>query len=130
MDQICELANGFETTVLGRHVVVKPWIHFIAGDTSGHNNIIEQYNSSNAKYPYHDCTCSLDELCNPHPQCKLMTMENYNRAKSGNSLHEFSLHDIDNAFSNVPFADTVHGMFGCVQLKCSMSVAMASCNII
>jgi hypothetical protein len=113
-DQIRELANGFATTVLGRRVIVKPWIHCITGDTSGHNNIIGQYNSSNAKYPYRDCKCSLDQLSNPSPQCQLVTMANYNIAKSEKCLHEFSLHDINNAFSKLPFADIVHGMFGCV----------------
>jgi hypothetical protein len=98
-NQIRGLANGFTTTVLGRHVIVKPWIHFIACDTSGHNNIIGQYNSSNAKYPYRDCKCSLDKLSNPHPQCQLITMANYNYSKSTNCLHDFSLHDINNAFS-------------------------------
>jgi hypothetical protein len=113
-DQIRGLANGFATTVLGRHVIVKQWIHFIAGDTSGHNNIIGQCNSSNAKYPYRDCKCSLDQLSNPRPQCQLITMANYNCAKSTNCLHDFSLHDIKNAFSSLPFASIVHGMFGCV----------------
>jgi hypothetical protein len=27
------------------------------------------------------------------------------------------LHDINNAFSNLPFAEIVHGMFGCVPAK-------------
>jgi len=41
--QIDALSAGFETTIMGQHVTVKPWIHFIAGDTSGHNNIVGQY---------------------------------------------------------------------------------------
>ena len=32
--------GGFWTEVMGRHVCVKLWIHFIAGDTSGHNNLL------------------------------------------------------------------------------------------
>jgi hypothetical protein len=50
-------------------------------------------------------------------QCQLITMANYNIAKSANCLHKFSLHDINNAFSNLPFVDIVHGMFGCVPAK-------------
>jgi hypothetical protein len=31
--------GGIWTEVMGRRVCVKLWIHFIAGDTSGHNNL-------------------------------------------------------------------------------------------
>lgn len=51
-DQICDLSKGFKTTVLGRQVTIKPWVHFIAGDTSGHNNLVGQFNSSSAMFPY------------------------------------------------------------------------------
>jgi len=51
-DQICSLQHGFDTMVLGQRVTIKPWIHFIAGDTSGHNNLVGQYNSSSAMFPY------------------------------------------------------------------------------
>jgi hypothetical protein len=36
--------GGFWTEVMGRGVCVKLWIHFIAGDTSGHNNLVGQMN--------------------------------------------------------------------------------------
>jgi hypothetical protein len=29
---------------MGRHVFVKLWLHFIAGDTSGHNNLVGHMN--------------------------------------------------------------------------------------
>jgi hypothetical protein len=32
--------GGFWPEVMGRCVCVKLWIHFIAGDTSGHNNLV------------------------------------------------------------------------------------------
>ena len=46
-DQIRDLNHdgGFQTYILGKLVTVKLWIHFIAGDTSGHNNLVGQYNS-------------------------------------------------------------------------------------
>ena len=49
-DQIENLNKfgGFHSYILGKKVTVKTWIHFIAGDTSGHNNFIGQYNSSKA----------------------------------------------------------------------------------
>ncbi len=46
-DQIEKLNKfgEFHTYILGKKVTVKTWIHFIAGDTSGHNNLIGKYNS-------------------------------------------------------------------------------------
>jgi hypothetical protein len=41
-DQILELSYGFHTVVLGQSVTIKPWIHFIAGDTLGPNNLVGQ----------------------------------------------------------------------------------------
>ncbi len=32
--------GGFWTEVMGKKVCVKVWIHFITGDTSGHNNLV------------------------------------------------------------------------------------------
>ena len=112
--QIDALSAGFETTIMGQHVTVKPWIHFIAGDTSGHNNIVGQYNSSSATFPYRDCKCTCDQLSDIIPDCSLLTMEEYTDAKESGTLSQFSLHDIDNAFIGLPFADLTHGIFGCV----------------
>ncbi len=36
--------GGFWTEVMGRRVFVKLWIHFIAGDTSGPNNLVGHMN--------------------------------------------------------------------------------------
>jgi hypothetical protein len=116
-DQILDLSNGFDTVVLGRQVTIKPWIHFIAGDTSGHNNLIGQYNSSSATHPYRDCSCLLAQMSDPIAPCRLITLSDFNEAKQGNKLADFSLHDIDNAFEHIPFGDLKHGIFGCVPAK-------------
>jgi hypothetical protein len=60
---------------VGRKVCVKVWIHFITGDTSGHNNLVGHMNASNMKYAYRDCKCQLHELSDPRPKCKLVTLE-------------------------------------------------------
>jgi hypothetical protein len=36
--------GDFWTEVMGRHVCVKLWIHFITCDTSGHNNLVGHMN--------------------------------------------------------------------------------------
>ena len=117
-DQIENLnkLGGFHTYILGKKKEddSKKWIHFIAGDTSGHNNLIGQYNSSNALQPYRDFHCLLEELSNPSPKCALITIEEYNFAKQAEIIHAYSLHSFDNAFDKTPFADQVHGIFGCV----------------
>ena len=113
-DQLRQLASGFEAVVLGKLVTIKPWIHFIAGDTSGHNNIVGQYNSSSASFPYRDCMCTKSQLCDSVPQCKLITLSDYAFHKKHSSLHQMSLHDINNSFIDLAFGDPVHGVFGCV----------------
>jgi hypothetical protein len=113
-DQLRQLASGFEAVVLGKQVTIKPWIHFIAGDTSGHNNIVGQFNSSSASFPYRDCMCTKSQLCNPVPQCALIKLSDYACHKQNTSLHQMSLHDINNSFIDLPFGDPVHGVFGCV----------------
>ncbi len=42
--------GGFWTEVMGRCVCVKTWIHFIAGDTSGHNNLVGHKNGGWPKF--------------------------------------------------------------------------------
>ncbi len=46
--------GGFwtEVMVMGRRVRVKLWIHFIAGDTSGHNNLVGHMNGGWPKFIY------------------------------------------------------------------------------
>jgi len=111
-NQIQQLSNGFQTTVMGKFVTVKPWIHFIAGDTSGHNNIAGQYNSSYATFPYRDCKCTCQQLADTTANCTLTKMDDYLKAKQNNCLNQFSIHDIDNAFIGLPFGDLKHGLFG------------------
>jgi hypothetical protein len=49
--------GGSWTEVMGRHVCVKIWIHFIAGDTSGHNNLVGHMNEERPRFIYQDCKC-------------------------------------------------------------------------
>jgi hypothetical protein len=44
----------------------------------------------------------------------LISIEEYNFSKHAEILHVYSLHAFDNAFDKTPFADQVHGLFGCV----------------
>ncbi len=76
-NQIIKIHNGggFWTEVMGRRVYVKLWIHSIAGDTSGHNNIVGHMNGGRPKYIYPDCKCLFEDLSSPIPNCHLITSE-------------------------------------------------------
>ena len=86
---LCNISNegGFDLVVLGHDVRVKVWIHFITGDTSGHNNLVGHMNGSNMKYPYHDCKCELHELSESRPKCKLVTLDEIRNAFKNNIKH-------------------------------------------
>jgi hypothetical protein len=51
-NQIIEIheEGDFWTEVMGRRVCVKLWILFIAGDTSGHNNLLGHMNGCQPKF--------------------------------------------------------------------------------
>jgi hypothetical protein len=55
-DQISKIQNdaGFWTVVMGQRVLVVVWIHFIAGDTSGHNNIFGHMNGGKPTFTWRD----------------------------------------------------------------------------
>jgi len=90
---------------MGRNVCVKVWIHFITGDTSGHNNLVGHMNASNMKYPYLDCKCQLHDS-DPRPKCKLVTLEEIRDAhKTPNGAASLLKKAIKNAFDNVWFGD-------------------------
>jgi hypothetical protein len=55
--------GGIKATVMGRDVIVKPWIHFFVGDTSGNNRWLGHFNSSgNITCPYRDCECTFVDM--------------------------------------------------------------------
>ena len=72
--------KGFWTEVMGRCVCVKLWLHFIAGDTSGHNNLVGHMNGGWPKFIYQDCRCLFDDLSSPIPMCSLITSEELKQA--------------------------------------------------
>lgn len=101
--------GGFMTTVLGKHVVCKPWIHYIVGDTEGNNKMLGHFNGSGKlNMPWRDCKCSFDDLDNETPTCAYITrsevkdaIEKMKSAETVSRRREiathFSKHCIDNA---------------------------------
>ena len=96
---------------MGRRVCVKVWIHIIAGDTSGHNNVCGHYNASNSNCPYRHCICTLQQLSDALAQCYLISLDDV-KDLTPRELVDWSKHDIDNAFDDTPLSDQIHGKFG------------------
>ncbi len=72
------LRGGIKATVIGRDVIVKPWIHFFVGDTSGNNHWLGHFNGSgNITRPYRDCECSYEDMDNPLPSCTYIKHAQY-----------------------------------------------------
>jgi hypothetical protein len=57
--------GGFWTKVMGKCVCVKLWIHFIAGNTTEHINLVGHMNGGQPKFIYQDCRCLFDDLSSP-----------------------------------------------------------------
>jgi hypothetical protein len=92
---------------------VKLWIHLIACDTSGHNNIVLHMNGGWPKYIYPDCKCLFENLFSPIANCHLITSEEIKQAcLTNNGLTNLCKKNISSAFENVPFADQVFGLLG------------------
>ena len=105
--------GGIVMKVLGRNVKVRVWIHLITGDTSGHNDLCGHYNgSSTTTMPYRSCKCSLQNLDNSKPSCRLVTLEEVSVAADNDTLHFISKHNIESCFKGVPLSDPVHGIMG------------------
>jgi hypothetical protein len=108
----------FWTEVMGRHVGVKLWTHFIAGDMSGHNNHLGHMNGGWPKFIYQDCRCLFDDLFSPIPMCSFITSEEVKQAHlTEDGLTNICKKNISNAFENVPFGDLKYGLLGSVPVE-------------
>jgi hypothetical protein len=108
---------GFWSEVMGKKVCVKVWIHFITGDTLGHNNLIEHMHGFIMKYPYRDYKCELHELSESRPKCNLVTLDEIRNARNTCWSCRIVKKAINNAFDNVPFGDLTYGLLGSVPVE-------------
>ena len=69
-------AGGIRTTVMGRDVHIKVWIHYIIGDTEGNNKWLGHYPGNNCGVvrPYRDCQCCFADMAKPIPNCVYTTL--------------------------------------------------------
>ena len=111
--------GGLPTTILGKEVIIQPWIHVVIGDASGNNELCGHFNvHGNCMRPYRDCKCCFDMLDDPDPQCEYVTCKEvedaFKNCRTG-SISEISRHYVENAFdpANIPMADPIHGINSC-----------------
>ncbi len=116
--------GGIRTTVLGRDVHIKVWIHFIIGDTEGNNKWLGHYpgNNKGILRPYRDCHCSFQDLQKTNPKCIYTTIQEMTEAKSllrtnqASGLARFknmSRYPVVNALlqPGLPLCDQIYGAF-------------------
>jgi hypothetical protein len=100
---------------MGRCVCVKLLMHFIAGDTSGHNNLVGHMNGGQPESIYQDCRCLFDDLSSSIPMCSPITSEELKQAHlTEDGLTNLCKKNISNAFENVLFGDLKYGLLGSV----------------
>ena len=117
--------GGIATTVKGKAVICKVWIHYIIGDICGNNRLVGHFNSNGkCEWPYRDCDCGYGDMNSPDPQCRYITHEDIMSAKRSSEsassktgkeapFKAISKHNIDNAFmrKGVPLSDQIHGIY-------------------
>ncbi len=116
--------RGIRTSVIGRDVHIKVWIHFFTGDAEGHNKWLGHYpgNNSGIRRPYRDCQCSFADLRKTNPTCLYTTLREMedaqtllenNEVEGLAMLQRLSWYPIKNAFLEhwLPLSDHVHGLF-------------------
>ena len=114
--------GGIRTIVMGKEVIVKPFIHYFIGDTEGHNKWLGHYTGSKPGMgrPYCDCHCSFEHLSSHYPRCVYTLAREFRRAmqlvlhdkkKGLESLKSMSQHYVNNALyqSKLPLSNAIHG---------------------
>jgi hypothetical protein len=117
--------GGIATVVKGQKVVLKCWIHYIIGDTSGNNRIAGHFNGSGKIVcPYRDCMCPYCSMDDSNPACVYVTLNDYfdkkaewedatSKTAKQKVDKSWSKHNIENALihEHIPMSDPVHGIF-------------------
>ena len=115
-------AGGIRTVVLGKEVIIKPFIHYFIGDTEGHNKWLGHYTGSKPGMgrPYRDCHCTFQQLSSTYPECVYTTAAEFRRGmrtvlhdkKLGmQQLQSMSRHYVNNAMyqTKLPLSNEKHG---------------------
>lgn len=116
--------GGIRTSVMGRDVHLKVWVHYIIGDTEGNNKWLGHYpgNNSGIARPYRDCQCCFADMARPVPKCVYTTLQEMetcrslletNEAEGVKAFKAISRYPIKNALleRGMQLSDAVHGPY-------------------
>ena len=108
--------GGIRVKINNQVVVLKIWIHFVIGDTDGHNDLCGQKNPSSNR-PVRDCTCPNNTLSKLPLRCKAITRKHIlDLANDEVALdEEFSYRPMHggNVFDDLPMGNHVRGIAAC-----------------
>ena len=134
LERICN-QGGFKTTFRGKEVVLKFWIHFVVGDTEGHNDLCGHFNAhSNGICPVRNCMCpplnlssAMCEKCEQWIECCVcppggeiqmcipcepITLDDVKKCEGdAEKLRQISQRPIDNVFDHLPMGNILRGIF-------------------
>ncbi len=126
----------------GRVITLKPYIHYIIGDTAGNNELIGHYQGCKARLQLKDCRCTEDQLIIFPPVCSYvsfrdmiqvggetteifkrydennliswieLSMVRRDRSKKRMVQKHYSKHAVENAFDDLPLSDPYQGIVG------------------
>ena len=115
MEQIAKIhkEGGIKTMVMGRKVTVKVWLHHVAGDIVGQNDLTGTFNChGRTNCPINRCWCPYELLDSTNPQCKFFTVQDVETArKSKGGMRSISKYDIVSCFEGVPLANMIYGIY-------------------
>ncbi len=118
------MQGGILTSVMGRRVHLKIWIHYIIGDTEGNNKWLGHYpgNNRGIMRPYRDCMCSFKDMSKTNPNCCYTTLHDMEVAwrvleqdaqQGKTKFQQLSRYPIKNALlhCDLPLSDPIHGPY-------------------
>lgn len=108
--------GGFKTVINGRTVVLKFWIHFIIGDTSGHNDLCSHYNAhKECECPCRDCMCGGEKLTQLPPVCQAITLAKIRECEGDEAkMKSISQREVKfNVFHSLPMGNKLLNINGC-----------------
>ena len=115
LERICN-QGGIRTRVNGRKGTLKFWIHFVIGDTKGHNDLCGSVNSSKANICMRDCLCPRHTLSKIPQKCTAKTLEMVRKGKSEQeegTLEDIGQRNLDNVFDHLPMGHPTRGIHAC-----------------
>ena len=115
---ICE-AGGIRTYFRGKRVILKFWIHFIIGDTKGHNQLCGSFEKSTCDNPMRGCNCLGSQLSKIPFQCEAVTIQNIKdcNGDAKKLAEKYCYRNTDIVFNYLPMGHKTRGAAACTHYE-------------